>query len=259
MIGSPVPPTKAPFKRFLLLLWLLLPLPVVVWHYGPGQHWLARDRAQALVRRAGQAESRRDWAEAETLLRGAAGLVGNSDPAVKARLDLALVRVRYRQGGALDAIDGIDRILTDPTFPNQPAELQREARELGGRVHYHAAWVMRLEGAQRDLWLEEAELARQNFRLLAEHSLAAGLAGYSQLQQTNLETAVRLQRMSLTELMGKPLPEEGQAMAGQGLSEQMAKRRGKRGEGKQPGIGENDEGPPATGAGTMRFPGGPGS
>jgi len=64
--------------------------------------------------------------------------------------------------------------------------------------------------------------------------------------------------MSLTELMGRPLPEEGQAMAGQGLSEQMAKRRGQRGEGKQPGVGE---------AKTARlptrrhnpFPGGPGS
>ena len=47
-------------------------------------------------------------------------------------------------------------------------------------------------------------------------------------------------------------------MAGQGLSEQMARRRGQRGKGNSPGIGENDEGPPAAGAGTQRFPGGPG-
>jgi hypothetical protein len=174
-------------------------------------------------------------------------------------LDVALVRMRYRQGGAVEAIDGIDRLLADASFTTQPAELQRETRELAGRIHYHAAWVMRLEGARRDLWMEEAELARQNFRLLTEKSLAAGETAYGQLQQTNLETAVRLQRMSLTELMGRPLPEEGQGMAGQGLSEQMAKRRGQRGDGKQPGIGENEEGPPASGAGTTRFPGGPGS
>jgi hypothetical protein len=253
------PPKKAPMKRFLLLLWLLLPLPVVVWHYGPGQRWLARDRAHTLIRQGGQAESRHQWAEAENLFRAAEGLVGNTDSRLKTQLDIALVRTRYRQNGAVEAIDGIDRILTSPDFPSQPAELQHEARELGGRIHYHAAWVMRLEGARRDLWMEEAELARQNYRLLAERSLAAGQATYSQLQQTNLETAVRLQRMSLTELMGRPLPEEGQGMAGQGLSEQMAKRRGKRGEGKQPGVGENEEVPPANGAGTMRFPGGPGS
>ena len=39
-------------KRWLLLLWLLVPLPLVVWHFGPGQTWLARDRAHTLIRQA---------------------------------------------------------------------------------------------------------------------------------------------------------------------------------------------------------------
>ena len=246
-------------KRWLLLLWLLLPLPIVVWHYGPGQRWLARDQAHALIERAQGAETKRNWAEAESLFRDAAQKVGTTDTRLKTQLDIALVRTRYRQGIAVDAIDMADRLLADPKFHSQPQELQREARELAGRIHYHASWVMRLEGAQRELWMEEAELARQNFRMLAEDNLASGHTNYSLLQQTNLETAVRIQRMSLTELLGRPLPEEGQAMSGQGLSEQMARRRGQRGKGNQPGIGENGEGPPAGGAGTTRFPGGPGS
>jgi hypothetical protein len=246
-------------KRGFLLLWLLLPLPVVVWHYGPGQRWLARDQAHALIERAQTAESKNAWPEAESLFREAAQKIGSTDARLKTQLDLALVRARYRQGLAVDAIDLADRLLADPKFHSQPEALQREARELAGRIHYHAAWVMRLEGAQRDLWMEEAELARQNFRLLAEDTLFSGHAHYSLLQQTNLETAVRLQRISLTELMSRPLPEEGQAMSGQGLSEQMARRRGQRGKGNQPGIGEAGEGPPAGGAGSTRFPGGPGS
>jgi hypothetical protein len=244
-------------KRWFLLLWLLAPLPVIVWHYGPGKKWLARDRASALVRRGEKAEARQQWAEAENCYREAAGHMGHSDPRVKTRLDVAMVRARYRQGGAVEAMDGIDRVLTDSTFQAQPADLQREARELAGRIHYYAAWIMRLEGAQRDLWMEEAELARQNFRLLTENSLAAAKTNYAHLQQTNLENAVRLERMSLTELMGKPLPEEGRGMTGQGLTEQMAKRRGQRG--NRPGIGEIQEGPPGAGAGSGRFPGGPGS
>lgn len=246
-------------KRWLLLLWLLVPLPVVVWHYGGGQEWLARDRAQSLVTQAQTAEAAKNWEEAGRLFHEAAAQVGNSDARLRAQLELAQVRMRYRQGGAVEAIDGIDRLIADRRFADLPPELQREARELGGRIHYHAAWVMRLEGAQRDLWMEEAELARQNFRMLTEQSLDAGRTNYAGLQQTNLETAVRLQRMSLTELMGRPLPEEGQAMSGQGLSEQMAKRRGQRGRGNRPGIGEGDDGPPGGGAGTQRFPGGPGS
>lgn len=244
-------------KRWLLLLWLLLPLPVLVWHFGAGQRWLARDQAHALIQKARQAEAKKNWAEAENLFREASQKMGTSDPRVKTQLDLAMVRMRYRQGGAVDAIDLADRLTADPKFHQLPGELQREARELAGRIHYHAAWVLRLEGAQRDLWMEEAELARQNFRLLSENSVTAGATNYSQLQLTNLETAVRLQRMSLTELMARPLPEEALGMSGQGLSEQMARRRGQRGQ--QPGIGPNDEGPPGSGAGTQRFPGGPGS
>jgi len=246
-------------KRLALFLWLLLPLPFVVWHYGPGQKWFARDQAHKLIQQAQKAEAQKNWREAETLFRDASERVRNTDPRLKTQLDIALVRARYRQGGAVEAIDGIDGLINESRFHSQPAELQREARELAGRIHYHAAWVMRLEGAQKDLWMEEAELARQNFRLLSEETLFAGRTNYSQLQQTNLESAVRLQRMGLVELMARPLPEEGEAMAGQGLSEQMARRRGQRGRGNRPGIGEGNEGPPAAGAGTQRFPGGPGS
>ncbi len=136
---------------------------------------------------------------------------------------------------------------------------RRESRELNGRIHYYAGWVMRLEGARRDLWMEEAELARQNFRLLAEQSDAEGDADYSHQQKMNLESAVQLERMSLYELMGKALPEEGRRMGGQGLSEQMGKRRGERGKGNQPGIGEGDGDQPSPGAGTQRFKPGSGS
>lgn len=244
-------------KRLFLFCWLLLPLPVVVWHYGPGQKWAARDQAQALIKHAQKLESEKNWAEAETLYREASATVRNVDPKLKTQLDLALVRQRYRQGGAVEAIDMIDAVINEPKFHQQPPDLQREARELAGRIHYHAAWVMRLEGAQKDLWMEEAELARQNFRLLSEETLSAGRTNYSSLQQTNLESAVRLQRMGLVELMAKRLPEEGQAMAGQGLTEQMGRRRGQRG--NRPGIGPNDDGPPATGAGNNRFQPGAGS
>ncbi len=248
-------------KRWFLLLWLLVPLPVVVWHFGPGQQWLARDRAFALISQAQQAEAKKNWTEAEKLYQEAGSKIGSRDPNVRMQLDVALVRDRYQQGSAVEAIDGIDRVLADARFQALPAAQQREARELAGRIHYYAAWTMRLEGAQKDLWMEEAELARQNYRLLTESSFDAGKTSYAQKQQTNLESSVRMQRLSYSELMGRPLPEEGKKMAGQGLSEQMAKRRGKRGEGQgeQPGQGENGEGPPQKGAGTTRFPGGPGS
>ena len=246
-------------KKYLLLLWLLLPLPLVVLHFGRGQKWLALDKAHAFVRQAEAAEKNDDWQQADQNYRDAAKLVATEDPALRLRLDLAQVRTRFRMGDAVAAIDSAERLLNDPAMNSMPVDFQRESRELSGRIHYYAGWVMRLEGASRELWMEEAELARQNFRLLAEQSAAAGDESYSSSQQENLESAVQLQRLSITELMARPLPEEGQCMAGQGLSEQMAKRRGQRGKGKQPGTGENEGEDPAKGAGMQRFQPGSGS
>ena len=246
-------------KRWVLLLWLLVPLPVVVWHYGAGQKWLALDHAHSFITRAEQAEAAGNWALAEELYRGAADKIANNDPPLRLQLDVAIIRTRYNQGGAVDSIDGITRVLADARFHALTGAAQREARELAGRIHYHAAWVMRLEGAQRDLWMEQAESALQNYRLLTESSLEAGQSSYATTQHTNLEVSVRLQRMSLIELMSRPLPEEGRKMVGQGLSEEMAKRRGQRGQDGPPSVGESGEGSPASGAGTTRFPGGTGS
>ena len=246
-------------KKYLILLWLLLPLPVVVLHFGRGQEWLARDKAHTMVKEAQTLEKQEKWTEADQMYRQAATVVGATSPDLKLRLDLAQVRTRFRMGDAVASIDMADRLLDDVGLKAMPMDFTREARELAGRIHYYAGWVMRLEGAKRELWMEEAELSRQNFRLLTEQSVAQGAHEYSSKQQENLESAVHLQRMSLTELMAKPLPKEGQGMAGQGLSEQMGKRRGQRGQGKKPGIGEGEEGPPNQGAGTQRFQPGEGS
>ena len=243
-------------KKHLVLLWLLLPLPLVVLHFGRGQQWLARDKAYAIVKQAEAAEQAEDWKQADQLYRAAARHLASESPDLKLRLDLSQVRTRFRMGDAVAAIDTAERLINDPAMATMPLDFQREARELAGRIHYYAGWVMRLEGASRDLWLEEVELARQNFRLLAEQSAAAGETDYSAKQQENLESAVQLQRLSITELMARPLPQEGQCMSGQGLSEQMAKRRGQRGQGKQPGTGD---GPPRDGAGMDRFKPGSGS
>ena len=59
-------------KKHLVLLWLLLPLPLVVLHFGRGQQWLARDKAYAIVKQAEAAEQAEDWKQADQLYRAAA-------------------------------------------------------------------------------------------------------------------------------------------------------------------------------------------
>lgn len=256
-------------RKYLVLCWLLLPLPAVVLHYGRGQEWLARDRADDFIKQAQAAERQGNWQLADDRYRDADKAIGSDDRELKLRLDLARVRTRFHLGEAVAAIDGIDKLLDDAAISTMPVEFQHEARALAGRIHYYAGWVMRLEGAKRELWMEEAELSRQNFRLLSEQNAAQELpassspsaatpSDQSRMEREDLESAVQLQRLSLTELMARPLPKEGRAMSGQGLSEQMAKRRGERG--KKPGKGPGDgDGPPSDGAGAQRFQPGAGS
>ncbi|MFD0893562.1 hypothetical protein KBB96_07560 [Luteolibacter ambystomatis] len=244
-------------RKYLVLAWLLLPLPVVVMHFGRGQEWLARDKAHSIIQRAEAAEKKGEWQSAYELYREADRTAGSQDRQLKLRLDLARARTGFRVGEAVASIDGMDKLLDDAATATMPAEFQQETHELAARLHYYAGWVMRLEGAKRELWMEEAELARQNFRLLSEHYSDPKNEDQTHRQKEDLESAVQLQRLSLTELMARPLPEEGRAMSGQGLSEQMGKRRGQRG--KQPGRGPNDKGPPAPGGGMRRFQPGSGS
>ena len=190
----------------------------------------ARQGPRVCQAKAQIAEEKEDWQQADQLYTAAAKCLAPESRELKLRLELAQVRTRFQMGDAMAAIDGADKLLDDPAMASMPAEFQRESRELAGRIHYYAGWVMRLEGASREFWMEEAELSRQNFRLLAEQSAGRrGPADYLLKQQENLESAVQLQRLSLTELMARPLPKEGKCMSGQGLSEQMGKRRGQRG------------------------------
>ncbi|BCU79200.1 hypothetical protein [Luteolibacter sp. LG18] len=244
-------------RKYLVLVWLLLPLPVVVVHFGRGQQWLARDKAHSFITQAEAAEKAGDWKRADELYRDADQAVGAQDRELKLRLDLARARTGFRTGEVVAAIDGVDKLLSDTAVAAMPADFQREAHELAARLHYYAGWVMRLEGAKRELWMEEAELARQNFRLLSEHHSEGASDDQKRRQKEDLESAVQLQRLSLTELMARPLPEEGRSASGQGLSEQMGKRRGQRG--NKPGKGPGEEGPPSSGSGTQRFQPGSGS
>jgi hypothetical protein len=64
-----------------------------------------------------------------------------------------------------------------------------------------------LEGEPPDVWEPEIEGARQNYRLLAEQ---AGDSAAAMSYQEDLEAAVRLARMDLSELQGLNLPRQCQ-------------------------------------------------
>ena len=80
-----------------------------------------------------------------------------------------------------------------------------DARQALARSQFYMTWLMRLEGLDRETWEPEIEAARQNWRLLAEQAKDDKVAVQ---HRTDLEAAIRLERMELEDLQGLPLPGE---------------------------------------------------
>lgn len=194
-------------KRAFLATWLLCPIALVAWHFGPGARHLARDRAGDGWRAARAAESAEHWEQAAALYQSARDLLPTDDPD-RDRLELAEARSRINAGQVIEGQEQlqklIDKLEADPRA--NPALMNQAAAELADSSYY-AAWIMRLEGATAEEWKPEAERARQQFRLLAEQAETAGNPQAGALKG-NLEATIRLEQMDLSTLLAKPLPKK---------------------------------------------------
>lgn len=196
-------------RKLFFLLWLLLPIFVLAYHYGPGQATLARDRAAALAREAVRLEQAEDWVGAGEAYRQALAALPPDDQASRFKLRLAAANARMFTGELPESLQDLDSLLSDMRKAGAPGPDVREVRGTLASAQYYAAWLMRLENAPKEEWLEQAENSRQNFRLLAEETQAApGQSGQDYAK--NLEAVIRLQRMDLSELQGLPLPKQCQ-------------------------------------------------
>ena len=193
-------------RKFLAVLWLMIPIALVAYHFGPGQVKLARDRASRHIATARAAESRDDWRAAEAAYREALASLPEIDVDARLATRLAHAKTRPYLGQLPEAMADVESILDDALRDSRDGALQEEIRAAAGQMHYHVAWLMRLEGAEPEEWTEETEAARQHFRLLSEKSNHGDREGH----QKNLEATIRLARMDLSELKGLPLPKECQ-------------------------------------------------
>jgi hypothetical protein len=196
-------------RRLLAVLWLLIPVGLIAFHYGPGQRRVDRDRAAQKVAAARAAEANQDWKAAMNAYAEAVAALPPGDTEPRFKIRLAHAKARMRAGELPEATLDAEGLLEDATAAKVGAELVKEIRTTVGTMHYYLAWLMRLEGAGAEEWTLETEQARQHFRLLAEDAKSAGDAK-AEDHQKNLEAVIRLARMDLSELKGLPLPKECQ-------------------------------------------------
>lgn len=193
----------------LLAFWLVLPLGAWAYHEGPGQDQLALDNVDRLMQEAHALALDERWTEAvERYDEVLAELPSESvDAGRHARIERAKARMLSAQLPAAhtDLQDLVEEMLADG---NADPDLLDRAREALASSQYYMTWLMRLEGLPREEWEPEIEAARQTYRLLAERAEARGDSAAGAKAEEDLESAIRLARMELTDLQGLPLPNQ---------------------------------------------------
>jgi hypothetical protein len=196
--------------RVLLLVgWLLIPVAVGLWHYGPGQEKMRLDAVAEILARADQCVADQDWAEAVNQYDEALRLLPADKVMEQRRIRLEKCKAQML-ASQLPSAHAELRTLVEELQGDAaaPADLLAEARSTQAQAQYYMTWLMRLEGQPRELWEPEIEAARQTYRLLEEQAEASGDSTAAKKNQEDLESAIRLARLDLSELQGLPIPSQ---------------------------------------------------
>jgi hypothetical protein len=92
--------------------------------------------------------------------------------------------------------------------PTADPELLADVQRTFATSQYYMTWLQRLEGAPREEWEPRIDSARQTFKLLASRAEAGTNQRKTEEAREDLESAIRLARMELSELQGLPLPSQ---------------------------------------------------
>ena len=188
-------------RGLLIAGWLLVPALAAAWHYGPGQDQLALDDVGTAADRAAAAVAARDWAAADEAYGQALTNLPAGHPS-SARLRLEQAKAWMLGGKLHQAHEELPKLVEElESDPQAPATMLAEARSADANAKYYAAWLLRLEGETQDVWEPEIDAARQTYKLLAGADNPAARQAHQ-----DLEAAIRLARMDLSELQGLSLP-----------------------------------------------------
>src|SRR5689334_11989029 len=103
-------------RKILLGIWLLVPVALLAYHYGPGQARLAQDRAALKIAEAKTLEAKEDWASAYRVWSEALAGTPDTQPATRFQIRLALARTRIQMGGLPEAMHDLSSLLDEVTL-----------------------------------------------------------------------------------------------------------------------------------------------
>jgi hypothetical protein len=196
-------------RILLLAAWVLLLPLALAYHLGPGQARKALDASAANLAEADALAIEDDYAAAVERYDEALKLLpaDRKTEGRKIRIERAkaLMLSRRLPEAHADLQALVDELQDDPAAEPR---LLSEARSVLANSQYYMTWLMRLEGLGREAWEPEIESSRQTYKLLAEQAEQRGDTAAALTHKEDLESAIRLARMDLSELQGLPLPSQ---------------------------------------------------
>src|SRR4051812_34898474 len=182
-------------RKLFTLLWLLFPVVLVYYHFNEGQKQMAREKARLHVEkiRALEKAPEPDWeAISEQYDQLTGELPKDEVPLVRHQIRLAKARARLEMLDVAGAITDLTELLREcAQVHGEEAKITRSTRELLGKAHYYATYLLKQNGAAEEEWRPYAERTRQLFRFLAEHQDAAALALYEQRVEEEFNKTVQ--------------------------------------------------------------------
>src|SRR5215831_17393309 len=100
-------------RKLLFTLWLLVPIVVLAFHYGPGQKGVARDQIAQKIKAAQEAEQAEDWKAAMTAYEQALAILPADQKSVRFKLQHAHAHARMFSGELPEAIGELDGLLAE--------------------------------------------------------------------------------------------------------------------------------------------------
>ena len=210
-------------NRSLIALWLTLPVAAYAYHMGPGQEHMRLDEVAALIESADfhVAEAERiaaidgdeaavgEWTDAEADYAEALDLMPAGRVAEIRRLKLERAKAQMFIAKLPIANGTLAGMVTElQNDPTADPELLADVQRTFATSQYYMTWLQRLEGAPREEWEPRIDSARQTFKLLASRAEAGTNQRKTEEAREDLESAIRLARMELSELQGLPLPSQ---------------------------------------------------
>jgi hypothetical protein len=196
---------RLPSTAFLLI-WCLYPLSALLLHFTLGERWRGAEQALSLRQQAVAFERDGRLQKAALYYKTAEGAALVDDLPLRARLKIDAARVAILQGEAFEGIERMEQLLSAHPGKALQRTLRAEANATWAIGLYYAAYALRLDNNEPDLWRQEASDAQAIFHKLHEQARRSNLTEEAALYGRNLEAAVRLQREKLAEIAVNPPP-----------------------------------------------------